>query len=254
MHKLLIADDEYEIRNGLSHYIPWNEMGFEVVGHVENGLDVINFIDKHLVDVLLCDIRMPVMSGIDVARELSKQKSPVKIVLLSGFKEFEYAQQALEFGVRSYLLKPAKYTEIYSVFSRIKEDLDENPPDPSITLAPSEDTSEKTEKNSDISSKAVQKIKKYIQDHYKDATLENAAKIVYLNPYYLSKYFKTQTGENFSDYVTRIRMNKAVELLKDVKYKTYEISEMVGYSNAKNFTRTFRKHFGHSPREYRNMD
>ncbi|UUZ94754.1 helix-turn-helix transcriptional regulator [Paenibacillus sp. P25] len=75
-----------------------------------------------------------------------------------------------------------------------------------------------------------------------------------MNPYYLSKYFKSKTGENFSDYLTRIRMNTAAELLKDIKYKTYEVSEMVGYSSAKNFTRTFRKYFGQSPKEFRNME
>lgn len=251
MHKLLIADDEYEIRNGLCHYIPWNEMGFEVVGHVENGLDVLKYISEHPVDVLLCDIRMPIMTGMDVARELSKQKSSIHVVLLSGYKEFEYAQQALEFGVRSYLLKPAKYKEINTVFSRIKEVLDNNP---APTFAPADVKPETTNEDVDLSTAAIQKIKKYIHEHYKDATLDNAAKIVFLNPYYLSKYFKTHTGENFSDYVTRIRMNKAVELLKEVKYKTYEISEMVGYSNAKNFTRTFRKYFGQSPRDFRNMD
>ncbi|UUZ79132.1 helix-turn-helix domain-containing protein [Paenibacillus sp. P26] len=75
-----------------------------------------------------------------------------------------------------------------------------------------------------------------------------------MNPYYLSKYFKSKTGENFSDYLTRIRMNTAAEPLKDIKYKTYEVSEMVGYSGAKNFTRTFRKYFGQSPKEFRNME
>jgi two-component system response regulator YesN len=250
MYKLLIADDEYEIRNGLSNYIPWNDIGFEVVGQAQNGMEVLDFIRTHSVDVLLCDIHMPVMSGIDVARELSAQKSPVNIVLLSGFKEFDYAQQALEFGVRSYLLKPAKYTDIYKVFSRIKEYLDQRPV---LQAAVAEAESGAVEDN-DVSSKAIQKIKLYIQENYKDANLENASKIVYMNPYYLSKYFKTKTGENFSDYLTQIRMNKAAELLKDIQYKTYEISDMVGYSNAKNFTRTFRRYFGQSPREFRNME
>jgi two-component system response regulator YesN len=251
MHKLLIADDEFEIRNGLSHYIPWTEMGFEVIGQLENGLDVLNFMSKHPVDVLLCDIRMPIMSGMDVARALSEQKSPTKIVLLSGYKEFEYAQQALEFGVRSYLLKPPKYSEIFNLFSRIKEELVMNPlPSP----APHTSTAKVSKEESDISIKAVQKVKTYIHEHYKEATLEKAAQIVYMNPYYLSKYFKTKTGENFSEYVTRVRMNTAIELLKDIKYKTYEVSEMVGYSNAKYFTRTFRRYFGQSPREFRNME
>lgn len=251
MHKLLIADDEYEIRTGLSNYIPWHEMGFEVAGQVENGLEALEFISKHPVDVLLCDIRMSVMSGIDVARELHNRKSPVNIVLLSGYKEFEYAQQALEFGVRSYLLKPAKYKDIYSTFAKIKEELDQRPMTPET---PAECPSEPYEEDGNVSNIAIQKLKNYIHEHYKDATLENAAKIVYMNPYYVSKYFKTKTGENFSEYLTRIRMNKAAELLKDIRYRTYEVSEMVGYSNAKNFTRTFRRFFGQCPREFRNME
>lgn len=251
MHKLLIADDEYEIRNGLCHYIPWNEMGFEVVGHVENGLKALEFINKHPVDVLLSDIRMPVMSGMDVARELAGQKSAVNVVLLSGYREFEYAQQALDFGVRSYLLKPAKYKDIHSTFTRLKEELDERPAP--VEAAP-EECSGESEESEDVTAQAIQKLKKYIQEHYKEATLENAAKIVYMNPYYLSKYFKTKTGQNFSEYVTRVRMNKAAELLRDIRYRTYEISEMVGYSNAKNFTRTFRRYFGQCPREFRNME
>lgn len=251
MLKLLIADDEFEIRNGLSEYVPWADMGFEVIGRLGNGLDVLDFVSKHPVDVLLCDIRMPIMSGMDVARELAGQKSPVKIVLLSGYKEFEYAQQALEFGVRSYLLKPPKYSEICGLFGRIKEELLANPHHPS----PSQSASETAAKeDSGVSAQAVLKVKEYLHEHYKEATLEKAAQIVYMNPYYLSKYFKSKTGENFSDYLTRIRMNTAAELLKDIKYKTYEVSEMVGYSSAKNFTRTFRKYFGQSPKEFRNME
>ncbi|MCS7462079.1 response regulator [Paenibacillus doosanensis] len=248
MYKLLIADDESEIRNGLSQYFPWNEVGFEVVGQADNGMHALNYILQHPVDVLLCDIKMPVMSGIDVAKELFEQRSKINIVLLSGYREFEFAQQALNYGVKHYLLKPTKYSEITKVFERIKEDLDQisrqSPPLPDAPVL--------TEPS--VSEKAIDKVRNYIHENYKEACLENAAKIVYMNPYYLSKYFKQKTGENFSDYLTRVRMNKAAELLKDVSYKTYEISDLVGYSNAKNFTRTFRRFFGKTPREYRNMD
>nr|WP_275900810.1 helix-turn-helix transcriptional regulator [Paenibacillus periandrae] len=73
-----------------------------------------------------------------------------------------------------------------------------------------------------------------------------------MNPDYVSKYFKQKTGQNFSDYIVEIRMGKAIELLQDINYKTYEISELVGYSYPKNFTRTFKKFYGISPREFRN--
>ena len=100
--------------------------------------------------------------------------------------------------------------------------------------------------------KIIAVIKNYLQKSYQSATLEEAAQLVHMNPYYLSKFFKDKTGENFSDYFIAVRMNKAAELLNDIAYKTYEISEMVGYSNPKNFTRTFKKFFGKTPKEFRN--
>nr|WP_260504291.1 helix-turn-helix transcriptional regulator [Paenibacillus illinoisensis] len=107
---------------------------------------------------------------------------------------------------------------------------------------------------SGLADHTIEKVKAYLQDNLSAATLENAAKHVYLNPFYLSKFFKTKTGENFSDYVMKLRMHRAAELLKTTHCKTYEISEIVGYSNAKNFTRMFRSFFGVTPREYRNED
>jgi two-component system response regulator YesN len=78
--------------------------------------------------------------------------------------------------------------------------------------------------------------------------------LVHMNPYYISKFFKNKSGENFSDYLIRIRMNKAAELLQDYNFKIYEVSELVGYSSTKHFTRTFKKTFGKNPKEYRNLE
>ncbi|MFD0824058.1 response regulator transcription factor [Neobacillus sp. M.A.Huq-85] len=249
MYKLLIADDELEIRNGLSHYFPWNEIGFEVVSQVSNGLEVIQYLSEHTVDVILSDIRMPIMSGIDMAKELYYQKSPIKIIFLSGYKEFEYAQAALNFGVKNYILKPTKYNELVNVFTMIKGELDQEKqsvsPMPFITDRTVNQTEETFE-----SDKIIVKIKNYVWENFQDATLEGASQMVHMNPNYISKYFKDKTGENFSDFVVGVRMKKAAELIKEMNHKIYEISEAVGYSNSKNFTRTFRKYFGKSPREF----
>lgn len=239
MYKLLIADDEYEFRNGLTQFIPWNQFGFEAIRQAENGQEVLDIVHSDEIDVILCDIKMPLMSGIDVAREL--RHSPVKIVFLSGYREFEYAQQALAFGVKNYILKPPKLQELEDVFKGLKEELDHTR---GLT----------SEKEALPVETLIAKIKRYIEQNYRDATLERVAKFVHLNQHYLSKYFKQKTGENFSDYVIRVKMEKAKEFLADPNSKTYEISEMVGYSSAKNFTRTFRKYAGKSPREYRNLE
>ncbi|MEK4228222.1 response regulator transcription factor [Solibacillus sp. FSL H8-0538] len=239
MYKLLIADDEYEIRNGLSSYFPWESIGFEVVGQAADGVEILTFIEQQPVDVLLTDIRMPVMTGIQVAQHLFEHQANIKVVFLSGFQDFHYAQQAIAYGVNNYITKPTKYSELSDVFCKIKQLLDANQ---KPYLLPQLESS---------NDKIIDTIKKYVQSHYQNASLEGAAKLVHMNPYYISKYFKEKTGTNFSDYVVQVKMKKAAELLDDVQYKIYEISEMVGYSNSKNFTRTFRKTFGKSPREYR---
>lgn len=246
MYQLLIADDEFEIRNGLSQYFPWDELGYEIASLVENGREVLDVVARQPIDVILCDIQMPVMSGIDVARELHQQNSPVKIVFLSGYREFEYAQQALLYGVKSYIVKPTKYNELENIFRKLKVELDQS--------KGSQSPSDPVEKESAAPETVIAKVKSYLEQNYRDATLDDAARLVHMNPYYLSKYFKKKTGENFSDYLIRVKMEKAKEFLMDVNNRTYTISEMVGYSNVKNFTRTFRKYVGKSPREFRNWE
>ncbi|MFS0781265.1 response regulator [Bacillus sp. 1P06AnD] len=242
MYNLIIADDEEEIRNGLSNYIPWDQMGFHVAFQAKSGQDALDFANTHPVDVILSDIRMPIMTGIDLARELFLQSSTKKLILLSGYKEFEYAQQAIKYGVKNYLLKPTNYVEIFETFTAIKEELDmENS---------KEDEIEREEPIFD--GKIITAIQQYVIDHYRTASLEGASAIVHMNASYISKYFKDKTGENFSDFATRIKMKKAAELLGDYTYKIYEISELVGYSNSKNFTRSFKQFHGKSPREFRN--
>jgi len=245
MYKLLVVDDEYEIRNGLCKFFPWNEIGFEVIGQAENGKTAFDFLQKNLTDVVLCDIMMPVMSGLDLAKLISTAKLKIRVIFFSGHKDFEYAQKALEFGVKSYILKSTNYNELIRVFSNIKNELDEENPVTVPTVIP--------ENGMNFNEKIISIIKNYAQEHYQDVTLEDLTKQVHMNPDYISKFFKQKTGQNFSDFLIEVRMNKAADILKDVNYKTYEVSDIVGYSNSSNFTRTFKSYFGMSPREYRNQ-
>lgn len=243
MYKLLIVDDEYEIRMGLSNYFPWSQIGFEVVGQADDGASAYRFIKSQPVDVVLCDIRMPTMSGIDLAKELHKDRAGVKVVLLSGYREFEYARQALEYGVRDYIVKPTQYAKVVQIFSALKKELDASDG--------RDGEARGTRPYGGATAQIVELVRDYVQKNYLTATLEDSAKLVYMNPFYLSKYFKNKTGENFSDYLTKVKMQKAAEFLRDVKYKTYEVSSMTGYTNPKNFARAFKKYYGCTPREFR---
>lgn len=123
MYKLIIVDDENEIRHALSNYIPWQEMDFEFVASFENGKNAYEFLQKNEIDVVLCDIKMPIMNGIELAEKIYKDNLACKIVFLSAHKEFEFAQKALSFGVEDYVLKPTKYEELLDVFKKIKTKL-----------------------------------------------------------------------------------------------------------------------------------
>ncbi|WP_113671956.1 response regulator transcription factor [Vallitalea guaymasensis] len=248
MYKVLIVDDEYEIRKGISNYFPWNEIGFEVIGEAENGREALKIIQKNHVHVVLCDIKMPHMTGIQLAQILYEQYSHIKIVFLSAYKDFEYAKKALVYGVKDYIVKPTKYKELLNVFVKIKSELDKS------EVIINKDNPVKDDKTQDTTyhDKMIITIKNITKNNYQNITLQHVADKVNISPSYLSKYFKSKTGENFSDYVLKIKMEKARELLMDIKYKTYEVSELVGYTNPKNFTRAFKKYFGQSPRNYRN--
>ena len=124
MYKLILADDEYELRNGLGTYFPWEEIGFELAASLENGQQVIEYLESHSADVLLCDIRMPVMDGLEVAQYIYRKKLPIYMIMFSGYRDFEYAKKAMQYGVRDYIVKSAKFNELVSVFRNLREQLD----------------------------------------------------------------------------------------------------------------------------------
>lgn len=252
LYKLLVVDDEVATAKALCNYFPWGSLGFEVVCLLENGCQALEYILHNPVDVVLCDIIMPVMTGIDLAREIFERNiKNVKVIFLSGHKEFEYAQKALSFGVRYYVLKPTNYEDLMDIFGKVKNDLDTATY--SSSMPSSENIEEKNENSYNYNQKIIETIKKHVQTNYSTATLEEAAMLAHMSPNYLSSFFKQKSGDSFSNYVIKIKMQKAAQLLKGIDYKTYEISSMVGYSNTQNFTRTFKNFYGMTPREYRNQ-
>lgn len=125
MYRLIIADDEKVILKGLRDYIDWKEMGFQVVETFEDGKEALEYIKSNLVDVVLSDIEMAEVSGLELARYISEQKTGHKVVIVSSYKEFEYARKAVEYGVEYYLLKPIHIGEVKDVFHKIAKELEE---------------------------------------------------------------------------------------------------------------------------------
>lgn len=124
VYTLIIVDDEKEIRKGLCELVNWEQLGFKLLSSFEDGIDAMEFLRRQPVDVVLTDIRMSEVSGIELAEFISKQNSPTTVAIISGYKEFEYAKKAMEYNVRHYLLKPTKVSDIRSTFAEIKSGLD----------------------------------------------------------------------------------------------------------------------------------
>lgn len=124
-YKLVIADDEERIALGLRDLIPWEQIGFQVEKILMDGQEVIDYIADNEVHVVLTDIKMSSVSGIDVARYVHEHHLPVRVVLISAYNDFAYARQAIAFGVSSYILKPTKLPEIREVFTRLRAEIDE---------------------------------------------------------------------------------------------------------------------------------
>jgi len=124
MYSLVIAEDEFTTRRALVNMIRWNELGFQVDGEFSDGRELLDYLKSNIPDVILTDIKMTQVGGLEIARLVSEQNLPIRIVFLSGHKEFSYAQEAVEYHVAHYLLKPIDLSRLREVFRSIREKLD----------------------------------------------------------------------------------------------------------------------------------
>ncbi len=238
MYTVMIVDDEIEIRDGMRSYFPWNKIGFDVTDVAKSGEEALEKLNRAPTHIVLLDIRMPGMSGLEVARILHERNSPSMVVMLSAYRDFEYARQAMSYGVRHYVLKSIRYQEMIETFEKIKREMD------ALIELPDVNYKEGVERL----------LKRYVTEHLREATLEGAAASIGKSISFTSAFFKRQTGMQFGEYMQKQRMERAAELLTDVRLKTFEVSEQVGYATPKSFARTFKKHYGVSPRQWRGQE
>ena len=125
IYKVLLVDDEEEVMDMIERRISWPELGFEVVGKAQNGIKALEISEKLQPDVVITDIKMPYMDGLELARNLKQDNPCVRILILTGFDEFEYAKKAIQYGVSEYLLKPVTAMELTGVIEKMKKKVDQ---------------------------------------------------------------------------------------------------------------------------------
>lgn len=239
MHDLIIIDDETELLEGLSEYFPWESLGFRVAGAFGDCRTALQYCRSRRVDVVLTDIRLPFFSGFDLIRKLKNMEHVPLFCVMSAYSDFEYAKQAIQFGVQDYLVKPSSFEDIEKVFINIRRTLDAN-------------TGANIPRQAFCDNPLVNKAMEIIEKKTSSCTLNSIAEELDIHSSYLSRLFKEKIGENFQDYLVRKKMTLAAEMLVGkVGYRNNEIAAALGYQDAQNFCRIFRKHYGVSPQQYR---
>ncbi len=299
MYKVVIIDDEPIIVEGLCRSINWEAAGCEVVGTAFSGEEGITLIRNTEPDLIFSDIRMPKIDGLTMIAAIKSEFPKTQITILTGYRDFEYAQRAIQLGVSRYLLKPSKMEELSEALAfmtgkraeeqynkeqeeqmriflqeqqEIEDDgslepeesfrgsesalnrVSEAEPDTEI-LPEAEDFSQsESMANSAANSFIVKNAVTYIEEHYQEKLkLSDVADQVYVSQWHLSKLMNRYLGQNFSEILNGVRINKAKELLKDPALRIGDIADEVGFLDIAHFSRVFKKTVGISANEYRNQ-
>ncbi len=249
MYQVLLIDDEIKIINWLIKTIPWEKYGFTVCEKCTGSLQAFHYLETHSVDLVITDIRMPGPSGLELIQKLYQCKPNVRTIILSGYNQFEYAQQALRYGVKGFLLKPLDPEELIDLLICIRRELNEIS-GKSETLPKTNPFFPEPENN------RIQEIIEYIDKNYnKDLCLKNCADLFDFHPAYLGKIFKEATGVSFNTYLNKKRISKLKKLLIQSNLPISQLLESVGYHNYEYFYVVFKKYEGVSFSEYRaNLD
>ncbi|MBB6637691.1 response regulator transcription factor [Cohnella thailandensis] len=237
---ILLAEDEPKIRQGLRAIIEDVVKNELRILEADNGKTAFEmFRTSERMDLVITDIRMKEMDGLELLRRIKQEQKDTPIVVISGHDEFEYAREALRYGVMDYLLKPIERVELARVLARIQAE---------GKGGPAGDESPEPDKERLV----IRKVKELIQQSLEqEISLQFLAERVYLHPKYLSETFKRETGQNLSDYVTERRIAKARQLLSGTTLKVAEVAAMCGIPNHKYFASLFKQHTGATPTEYR---
>lgn len=238
--KLLIADDEDTIRKGVAKYIRLHSDRFTQIYEAENGEQALEFLLQYQPEVVLLDVQMPLRNGIEVMKAARKAELNPVTVILSGYDEFAYAQQAIRFGAREYLLKPVRAADILACLNKLADE-----------EFGSEERGEASGEN-EQANHFVLEAKEYIAEHYaEDIALSQVAEKLGISGGYLSTLFSQTLDCKFVDYLNLVRIDRACTYLKQNYLKTYEIAYKVGFRDEKYFSKVFKKIKGVSPKEYR---
>jgi two-component system response regulator YesN len=255
VYKVLIVEDEDLIRKGLVFSFDWLSYDCVIVGEAENGRKGLESIHSLKPDIVVTDIRMPIMDGIEMLGTL--QDRGFETIIITGYAEFRYAKKAIQFGVSEFLLKPVNHLELGEVLEKIISKVKKK----HIV----ETIQEKAKPFSEISildmeiylhetsydSRYVPRVLDFIIENYgSKISIDQIADDLGVSGTCLSKKFKEETKHTFNEFLNRYRIQKALEYMRDGDLRIYEIAELVGFSEYKYFSQVFKNYTKYTPSDF----
>lgn len=240
---VLIVDDELPLRQELRTF-PWESYDAVWAGEAADGLEALRFCGEHRPDIVVTDITMPRMGGLELLREIKHTYPSTQVILLTCHRDFEYAREAVQFMALEYLVKVTfEENEMARALEKARALLERE--------QMIGDMEGRTGREDNCRAE-IRMAKKWIKEHMPEQiTLSVVAEQVGLSAHYFSQLFREETGESFHEYLTRTRMQKATHLLKTSNLKVYEVANLTGYPSYRYFSVMFRKWTGESPINYK---
>ena len=245
MLKVLVVEDEEMIRRGIVLAVDWAAMDCVVVGEAANGLEALDAVERLDPSLIITDLKMPQMDGIEMLRQLRARGNGVYVIILTAYDSFTYAQSALRLGAVDFLLKPFHDGDLERAVAALRRRI-------GSASVPREAEYPLPGLKKGDKSKYVLEAMDYIGAHYNDPSISvgSIAQHLGLSEGHLSHLFKKETDYTLNNYLTRYRVHRAMELLRDCRARVYEVAEQVGYKDVAYFSATFKKLVGMSPSEY----
>jgi two-component system response regulator YesN len=244
MYRLLIVDDEPLMRRGIKHLADLHSLGIETVFEAGNGLEALEVLNSEPIDILLLDINMPKMDGLTLAEKAKEIQQNIKICMITGYDDFDYAVKALRVGVDDYILKPVSKKDIEEVLKKMTKAI----------------AHEAVEEEKEVLNQVVEqeqtfelKLASCLQDHVYESqfNLTFLADFLGFSKGYLSTVFKEIYGIPFQDYVIKKRIERGKLLLISTDMKNYEIAYEIGFEDVNYFATRFKKTVGMTPKQYK---
>ncbi|WP_194841387.1 response regulator transcription factor [Salinibacillus xinjiangensis] len=245
--KALIVDDEAHVREAIEYLIDWDKFNITERLFAGSVVEAEELIAEHYPEILFCDIKMPEQNGIHLIETLKKEKVNIQVVVISGYDDFEYMRAVIQANAVDYILKPIKKEEIEKALKQAIKNWQETESFSQFQKIVEIDEKEQTKESS-----SILEIKNYLDGHFHERiTLDILAKKFYLSPQYISNRFKAQYGISIVEYVTKLKIEKAKQLLMKTSKSILDIAYELGFSNENYFSKVFKKYVQLSPKNYR---